>query len=227
MKTMIKKYKRIGALLLGLSCLTGGFFTTVENNSLIPTVQAAERTDKLPCNMSTKELFNVVYGYLREKGIIITFAMQPQNADDYGLITIYWNDIQYGAPSVTIQGSMFFNFYIDKGSSRDFSILYLGGYCREYNYVVDYTKYGQTEDALSTKFFYCPVDARDLIKYISGLENKWKEDIEEKKQTFYNDLSARVKSASSSTRRESTSAQRESAPVQNESTSAPSRSSRE
>lgn len=194
---MIKKYKKIGTLLLGLSCLTGGFFIPVENNSLIPTVQAAEKSDKLVCNMTTKELFNVVYGYLREKDLTITFAMPPQSADDYGLITIrtypdQW--VNYNKTAI-VQGRSYFNLYIDKGSSRDFSILSMAYYYGDYNYLFDYIRY--PVEGFSSKDAYYPEAKANMNAMADGLVDYCKKSCEEYMQTLYNDLSARVKRASS------------------------------
>lgn len=153
---MIKKYKKIGALLLGLSCLTMGFFTPVDtyggffirkgdkNNAYNDALERCCK--KLVVDMTTKELFNVVYGVLREKSTemifsyyaentpketlyTITFAMPPQSADDYGLITIRYNQHigynQYDSDTLTgeIRLYHYVNFYIDKGSSKDMSVL--------------------------------------------------------------------------------------------------------
>lgn len=171
---MIKKYKKIGALLLGLSCLTGGFFTPVEtyagfftrkgDKSPFTHTKALENyCKKLVANMTTKELFNVVYGVLREKSsemifvyyteaygrksgsnipseplYTITFAMPPQSADDYGLITIRYNqligyrDESGGKYDKKLEGEVllygYTNFYIDKGSSGDMSVLKIEKY---------------------------------------------------------------------------------------------------
>lgn len=235
MKTMIKKYKRIGALLLGLSCLTGGFFTPVED-CLCVSAQAADQTntDKLPCNMTTKELFNVVYGYLREKNETITFAMPPQNTDDYGLIITYqgsWMEslearrdfgglsaVQYETYYSTIHGGYKFTYYIDKGSSKDLSNLMISWHFD--NFVFDFDKEITYSKRKATKL-------HNLRTLKNSLKEAAMEDINKEMQTHFNALSARVKRTSSSTQRESSSVQRESAPVQNESTSAPSRSSRE
>lgn len=158
---MIKKYKKIGALLLGLSCLTGGFFTPVDTyggwfirkgtkNPISYSDALEQYCKKLVADMTTKELFNVVYGVLREKSTemifryavnaqanetlyTITFAMMPQSADDYGLITIRYNqhigynqyDRENGRDILTgeIRLYHYVNFYIDKGSSKDMSVL--------------------------------------------------------------------------------------------------------
>lgn len=230
---MIKKYKKIGTLLLGLSCLTGGFLTPVEKG-LTVTVQAAEKRDKLVCNMTTKELFNVVYGYLREVGETITFAMPPQSADDYGLIITspgWWTKtletrrdfgglsaVQYETYYSTIRGDYKFNYYIDKGSSTDLSNLMIDWHFD--NFDLDFDKEITYSKRKATKL-------HRISDLTDSLQEAAKKDMSEMIQTRFNDLSTRVKRASSSTQRESTSVQRENTPVQNESTSAPSRSSRE
>ncbi len=259
MKTMIKKYKRIGALLLGLSCLTMGFFTPVDtyggfyvgpnlHKDQYNSYKNSQSRRVFVADMTTKELFNVVYGVLREKSsdmvfvfsagntinsesyepfYSITFTMMPQSADDYGLITIRFNQIiyYYGITENDanrhheLHVNHYVDFYIDKGSSSDKSVLrmedHYGDIYMTGNYYVSSRLYESTicEGSFSDVREGKVVNAQSLVK-------TWKDE-------FFDTLSARVKRTSSFTQRESPSVQRESPPIQNESTSAPSRSSRE
>jgi len=207
---MIKKYKKIGTLLLGLSCLTGGFFTPVENNSLIPTVQAAENRDKIVCNITTKELFNVVYGYLREKAPAypVTFTMVPQSADDYGLIIVR---CRFQSSSLThttsgntfrpaydhdsfVSGRRFFNFYIDKGPSNDISILTIQAYYGDYNF--DFNKGINQPDTINGEV-YSYHNMEQLAKRLNDYDNEGG-NCDKIIQGYYNDISERVKKESSS-----------------------------
>ncbi|MBQ7590697.1 MAG: hypothetical protein IJU47_08460 [Verrucomicrobia bacterium] len=190
---MIKKYRKIGTLLLGLSCFSMGFFIPTERGMNI-TVQAQERLrDSIVCEMNTKELFNVVYKYLRDQDLCITFAMYPQSSDDYGLITVKARGMAQTSMQssanyevVRVSAVSYYNYYIDKGSSKDFSVLKIEHYFKDYNFAFDYCYYIDSNVRSYPENPRMWVAANELTKYCDDSINK-------EIQKRYSEISTRVK----------------------------------